>query len=54
MNEKVNEETQKKEQEISYRLGAHCFHCGQHLILKDAYLECPDHGRKWIPENLRY
>mgnify|MGYP001612443867 CR=1 FL=1 len=47
-------EKEKADEELSKKIDAHCFHCGKQLILKGAYFECPDHGRKWIPDNVRF
>lgn len=29
--------------------GAACFQCGQQLVLRGAYEQCPEHGRAWFP-----
>ena len=52
MDEKERKE--KVAQETAEKIDAHCFKCGAQLIFKGAYFQCPEHGRQWMPENLRF
>ena len=41
-------------EEAGKLIDAHCFHCHKPLVFEKGYMVCPEHGKKWIPENARF
>ena len=54
MDKEGGERMERVSEETSKLIDAHCFRCGERLRLVRGWFECPEHGRGWVPDNLRF